>query len=81
MISEIADKVAIMYSGEIVELANSQDIFSNPKHPYTQLLISSVPKLDSKGTIVSLKGQPPDSSKSARGVLFSESVSICYGDV
>jgi peptide/nickel transport system ATP-binding protein len=70
VISEIADKVAIMYSGEIVELANSQDIFSNPKHPYTQLLISSVPKLDSKGTIVSLKGQPPDSANLPEGCYF-----------
>ena len=70
VISEIADKVAIMYSGEIVELANSQDIFSNPKHPYTQLLISSVPRLDSKGTIVSLKGQPPDSANLPEGCYF-----------
>jgi peptide/nickel transport system ATP-binding protein len=43
VISELADKVAIMYSGEIVELANSVEIFKNPKHPYTQLLISSIP--------------------------------------
>jgi peptide/nickel transport system ATP-binding protein len=70
VISEIADKVAIMYSGEIVELADSQDIFSNPKHPYTQLLVSSVPKLDSKGTIVSLKGQPPDSANLPEGCYF-----------
>lgn len=70
VISEIADKVAIMYSGEIVELGNSEDIFGNPKHPYTQLLISSVPKLDSKGTIVSLKGQPPDSANLPEGCYF-----------
>lgn len=70
VISEIADKVAIMYSGEIVELGNSEDIFSNPKHPYTQLLISSVPKLDSKGSIVSLKGQPPDSANLPEGCYF-----------
>jgi peptide/nickel transport system ATP-binding protein len=70
VISEIADKVAIMYSGEIVELGNSEDIFSNPKHPYTQLLISSVPKLDSKGTVVSLKGQPPDSANLPEGCYF-----------
>ena len=70
VISEIADKVAIMYSGEIVELGNSEDIFGNPKHPYTQLLISSVPKLQSKGTVVSLKGQAPDSANLPEGCYF-----------
>jgi peptide/nickel transport system ATP-binding protein len=70
VISELADKVAIMYSGEIVELANSVEIFKNPKHPYTQLLISSIPMLSTNGRITSIKGQPPDLADLPSGCKF-----------
>jgi peptide/nickel transport system ATP-binding protein len=70
VISELADKVAIMYSGEIVELANSVEIFKNPKHPYTQLLISSIPMLSTNGRIISIKGQPPDLANLPSGCKF-----------
>ncbi|HJU85449.1 MAG TPA: oligopeptide/dipeptide ABC transporter ATP-binding protein, partial [Nitrososphaeraceae archaeon] len=71
VISELADKVAIMYSGEIVELANSVEIFKNPKHPYTQLLISSIPMLGTNGRITPIKGQPPDLANLPSGCKFS----------
>lgn len=70
VISELADKVAIMYSGEIVELANSVEIFRNPKHPYTQLLISSMPMMNTNGRIISIKGQPPDPANLPIGCKF-----------
>jgi peptide/nickel transport system ATP-binding protein len=71
VISELADKVAIMYSGEIVELGNSVEIFKNPKHPYTQLLISSIPMLSTtNGRIISIKGQPPDLANLPSGCKF-----------
>jgi peptide/nickel transport system ATP-binding protein len=70
VISELADKVAIMYSGEIVELANSVEIFKNPKHPYTQLLISSIPMLSTNGRITPIKGQPPDLANLPSGCKF-----------
>lgn len=44
--AEIADRIAIMYAGEIVEVGSVYDIFLNPRHPYTQLLIESIPSVD-----------------------------------
>lgn len=46
VISEICDTVAIMYAGRIIEKSKVEDIFTSPKHPYTQLLLKSIPKLD-----------------------------------
>jgi peptide/nickel transport system ATP-binding protein len=70
MIFELADQVAIMYAGEIVELGNSDEILKRPKHPYTQLLVSSVPRLTSGDGIVYIKGQPPDLTKLLHGCKF-----------
>jgi peptide/nickel transport system ATP-binding protein len=70
VIYELADKVAIMYSGELIELADGEELFNNPKHPYTQLLISSIPKLSSNETIVSLQGHSPDLSNLPEGCSF-----------
>jgi len=46
VISELCDKVAVMYAGKIVEYADLTTIFKNPKHPYTQALLGSIPRLD-----------------------------------
>jgi peptide/nickel transport system ATP-binding protein len=70
VIYELADKVAIMYSGEMVELGNSDEIFKKPRHPYTQLLISSIPRLSSGKSIVYLRGQPPDLANLPEGCKF-----------
>ncbi|HHU6749986.1 TPA: ABC transporter ATP-binding protein [Staphylococcus pseudintermedius] len=66
VISEICDRVAVMYAGEIVETAKVKDIFSEPKHPYTQLLLKAIPRLDVKqekletiqGSVPSLEALP-----------------------
>ena len=58
ILSEIADKIGIMYGGQIVEFGSSYDIFKNPKHPYTQGLLASIPTLyGDKPTYI--KGIPP----------------------
>ena len=58
VLSEIADKIGIMYGGQMVEFGSSQDIYKNPKHPYTQGLLKSIPTLrGDKPTYI--KGVPP----------------------
>jgi peptide/nickel transport system ATP-binding protein len=48
LVSQIADKVAIMYAGQLVEVASTKEIYKDPRHPYTQALIAAVPRLRSK---------------------------------
>jgi len=58
VLSEIADKIGIMYGGEMVEFGSSEQIYKNPKHPYTQGLLESIPRLN--GTPPKyIKGIPP----------------------
>ncbi|UXR70531.1 ABC transporter ATP-binding protein [Staphylococcus sp. IVB6246] len=60
VISEVCDNVAVMYAGEIVERASVEDIFNAPKHPYTQLLIKAIPRLDVKQyKLETIKGTVP----------------------
>ena len=58
VLSEIADKVGIMYGGQIVEFGTSQEIYKNPKHPYTQGLLESIPRLKGEAPKY-IKGIPP----------------------
>lgn len=61
VVSEIADRVAVMYSGRIVETGTVAEIFGSPKHPYTLGLMASLPRLTSDAKeLVSIPGQPPD---------------------
>lgn len=58
VLSEIADMVGIMYGGQMIEFGSSQEIYKNPKHPYTQALLQSIPRL--RGTTPKyIKGNPP----------------------
>lgn len=58
VLSEIADKIGIMYGGQMVEFGTSEEIYKNPKHPYTQGLLASIPTLKG-GTPKYIKGIPP----------------------
>lgn len=68
VIKYISDRVGIMYLGEIVELGTSHDIFENPKHPYTQALLSANP--GNKSDKIILKGDLPSSSNLPKGCKF-----------
>ncbi len=71
VIKYLADRVAVMYLGEIAELGSATQIFVNPKHPYTKALLSSVPKLeDTKTERISLKGELPSPSNLPDGCKF-----------
>jgi peptide/nickel transport system ATP-binding protein len=70
VISEVADKVGIMYAGKIVEFGSLAEIYSNPKHPYTQALLKSVPKMKGDSNLISLKGDPPSLSEIPTGCRF-----------
>ena len=57
--ANIADRIGIMYAGKIVEEADTETIFGDPQHPYTQFLINSLPKFGDKTTRESVPGSPP----------------------
>ena len=60
IVAKMCDRVAVMYAGRIVETGDVRQIFNHPQHPYTQALISSVPKLEEKTErLYSIEGQPP----------------------
>ncbi len=61
VVARLADRVAVMYAGEIVETAEVRTIFRHPRHPYTFGLLSSLPTLrGERGTLTPMPGQPPD---------------------
>ena len=61
VIAEIADRVAVMYAGQIVEHAEVKELFANPQHPYTRALLETLPKMDEARAerLASIDGQPP----------------------
>jgi oligopeptide transport system ATP-binding protein len=62
IVARYADRINVMYAGRIVEKGVTKDIFKNPRHPYTEGLMASVPRLDHdvKEKLVPIEGQPPD---------------------
>ena len=60
VVANMADRVAVMYAGKIVEYGTSYEVFFDPKHPYTWALLSSIPDIDSKEKLESIPGTPPD---------------------
>lgn len=69
VVSELCDKVYVMYLGKIVEAASTKEIFSNPKHPYTQGLLNSLPD-ESKKRLEQISGQPPSINSIPSGCSF-----------
>lgn len=71
MASEIADQVAVMYAGRIVESGTAQEVFSAPNHPYTKGLLESIPSPDHAKTLRAIPGHPPDLLALPPGCSFS----------
>lgn len=71
LVSYIADRVGVMYLGEIVELAPCKELFTNPKHPYTKALLSAAPSFDpKKGEKILLSGDLPSPKDLPKGCNF-----------
>ena len=69
--SELADEVAVMYAGQIVETGHAKDFFPAPLHPYSQLLMASVPRLRSDSDPMFITGQPPSLIDLPTGCRFA----------
>jgi len=70
ILSEVAEKIGIMYGGKMVEFGTSSEIFRNPKHPYTQGLLNSIPTLRKEKKLKFIPGSPPDLSATKPGCRF-----------
>jgi peptide/nickel transport system ATP-binding protein len=69
--SEIADRVALMYAGQVVEVADAARFFAEPAHPYSRLLMASVPRLRETRRPVHIPGEPPSLLDPPRGCRFA----------
>ncbi|MGY1734144.1 ABC transporter ATP-binding protein [Geodermatophilus sp. SYSU D01045] len=71
VVNEVADNVAVMYAGEIVERGTVDDVFTRPAHPYTEGLMGSVPQVEAKGgRLQPIAGQPPNLARIPSGCPF-----------
>ncbi|WP_268801665.1 ABC transporter ATP-binding protein [Piscirickettsia litoralis] len=70
VVAELADEVAVMYAGQIVESAGVYQLFASPSHPYTQALLTSVPRLNSKKAVEPIPGSQPQLTEKITGCAF-----------
>jgi oligopeptide transport system ATP-binding protein len=79
VVADVADRIQVMYAGQIIERGTVDEIFKNPQHPYTWALLQSVPRLDTKNkdTLYSLHGTPPDLIKPPVGCPFAARCEYC----
>ena len=78
VVANVADRVAVLYAGQIVELGTVEDVFYDPKHPYTWALLSSLPQLAQKNTkLYSITGTPPSLYNKIIGDSFAPRNPYC----
>jgi len=72
VVANVADRIAVMYAGDIVEIGTCDEVFYDPKHPYTWALLSSLPQLGVKNEpLYSIQGTPPNLFKEVKGDAFA----------
>jgi oligopeptide/dipeptide ABC transporter ATP-binding protein len=75
VVAEVADEVAVMYAGQIVEQAPTLELFDHPEHPYTEALLGALPQLEGedvrRGRLLSIPGRPPDLVAPPEGCRFA----------
>ncbi|SEO12687.1 oligopeptide transport system ATP-binding protein [Amphibacillus marinus] len=79
VVAKMADRIAVMYAGKIVETGTVEEIFYQPKHPYTWGLLQSIPKVSSKrmGKLETIPGTPPDLIAPPKGCGFASRCKFC----
>ncbi len=70
IVAQVADRVAVMYTGKIIENSPVSDLFKNPLHPYTQALLKSVPNPNRKGKLYAIPGTIPNMADLPGGCPF-----------
>ena len=70
LMAQFVDRLGIMYAGRLVEIGPMEDIFAQPLHPYTQLLIGTLPSLETKGVFKGIPGLPPSLLSPPAGCAF-----------
>ena len=70
LLAQLVDRVAVMYAGKVVEVSSAEDIYNDPLHPYTQLLIRSVPSVTEKKRLEGIPGLPPALLSPPVGCIF-----------
>ena len=79
VVANIADRVAVMYAGDIVEIGTADEIYYDPRHPYTWALLSSMPQMGIKGEdLFNIVGTPPNLFAEIRGDAFAQALKIDY---
>lgn len=72
VVAKVADRIAVMYAGKLIETGTKRELFYNPQHPYTKGLLRSVPRLNMKGEALSpIDGTPPDLFAPPKGCPFA----------
>ena len=78
VVANVADRVAVLYAGQMIELGTVEDVFYDPRHPYTWALLSSLPQLAEKGTkLYSITGTPPSLYNKITGDAFAPRNPYC----
>ncbi|MGX8775226.1 MAG: ABC transporter ATP-binding protein [Bacillota bacterium] len=72
VVAQMADEIAVMYAGKIVEQGLSEEVFYDPRHPYTWALLSSMPDLDTKEKLEAIPGTPPNMIYPPEGDAFAD---------
>lgn len=72
VISRVCDKVAVMYSGEVVLLGSAKQVLHSPRHPYAHGLLASIPRLNQRSLPLALDGRPPMPGEAITGCAFSD---------
>ena len=86
VVADVADRIAVMYAGRIVEAADVHDLYAEPAHPYTMGLLDSIPRVDRKGrgALDRSRGMPPNLTRHPAGLPVPPALPVlptdCVGD-